>query len=741
MTTNALSPHPVNDSPPEAGYDPQHAPAPPEDDSSGRPPEPAAEPFPAPSGDVERVEEAVQHEPGTAPYWSAQANQRVGINRGVMIGTLIEQGIRRLRGTTLTGEEIDAQLRNYVRSQDDDNAINAILDKGHVAVLTGAEGSGRFSTALHILRRRVNGAIRQVRREPGSPFDLSGLLDHNTGWVLDLRAETPHAGFGRELAEDAHELPPGSRLIVLTHSEAWKKRGDGATHLSRSLAGPKRADILREHLKDVPLFFDRDQWIAADLIQRGIAPLQPSQIQAWANAIVNTEDVERDRGRLTLAQNAKDDTYFLSLVQKVVTAAENWRSHLLEWHTTHEDSDYRNYLLAAAVLEGAKSDKIYKASTTLAQALKETHPARPGQQGLGVVALTQRANADLRPDGTIRFRYHNYAEAVVDYFLDDRPHLLREFTRWTADQVAGLGEDLAGPLIQRVSDWVVHYTARHRRTTLLRSLAEQWSTTHSDAACDLLVLAAVDDRTGDLARNAYRRWTKSEAGSLSADFTIVLIRACLRLAEAYPASMLGRIAELATRAHGDGDVENGRTAQITQAVSEALNALWDDSEQHAGIQRQLTGWANDQHAPHRAAAQSTFAYLAQRRTPTGPALLPDPVIDTAWLVNMWRNALPTTDWSPPVADAFAYWMQTALEYPDRRETIEQIVCDAVHRADDPHYSANRLLAVQNLLYSWAPAPPAVQDADTVHLRDQLLTRLRAQDPAAPPLPDPHAPQS
>jgi len=29
-------------------------------------------------------------------------------------------------------------------------------------------------------------------------------------------------------------------------------------------------------------------------------------------------------------------------------------------------------------------------------------------------------------------------------------------------------------------------------------------------------------------------------------------------------------------------------------------------------------------------------------------------------------------------------METALEHPERREIIEQIVCDAVHRADDPH---------------------------------------------------------
>ncbi|MFG3370375.1 hypothetical protein ACGF0K_36165 [Streptomyces sp. NPDC048156] len=733
MTSSAPSPQPVDDPQPSPGYGPPPAPAASGNDTATPDPAPAAEPRPASVGDAARTQEAEHREPSTESYWTAQANQRVGINRGVMIGTLIEQGIRRLRGTILTSKDVDAHLRTYVRGKDDDHAINEILAVGPVAVLTGADGSGRFSTALDVLRRRVGDTIRQVRREPGTPFALDGLHEHKTGWILDLRAETPPAGFGRELAEDAHKLPSGSLLIVLIGTAAWEECGQDAAHLSHLLAGPVRADILHKHLKRAPLVFGSDRWIEAEPIKQGIAGLQPSQIQAWANAIVNTEDVERDKGRLTLARIKSDDTYFTSLVQNVVKAAEDWRSDLLEWHTNHQDSDYRNYLLAAAVLEGASSEKIYEASTTLAKALKETPQSRPGQQGLGVVALTQKANADLQPDGTIRFRYHNYAEAVVDYFLDDRPHLLQEFTRWTAAQVTGLDEDLAEPLAPRVSQWVVHYTARHRRTRLLKSLAEQWSTTNSDAACDLLVLAALDDRTGELARNAYRRWTKPEAGPLTADFTAVLIRACRRLAEAYPTSMLGRIAELAAGAHLDGDANDDRTPQVTEAVSEALNALWDDSEQRSGIHRQLTQWASDPHAPHRAAAQSTFAHLAQRRTPNGPALLTDPAIDTSWLTDMWRNALPTTGWSPPVAEAFAYWMQSALDHPEQGEAIEQIVRDAVHRAADPHYSANRLIAMQNLLYSWAPAPPAPQAIDVTHLRDQLLTGLRAQDPAAPPL--------
>ncbi|WP_432008200.1 hypothetical protein [Streptomyces parvus] len=702
---------------------------------------PPPQPAPAtPADDAAGANDSEHHEQTTKDYWAWRVSQRVGTNNGVIIGTLIEQGIRRLRGTTLTPKDITTHLRAYVRNPDDDLTINKILTEKRVVVLTGADGSGRFSTALDVLHRRVddNGTvrqIRQVRRESGDPFEVGGLHEPDTGWILDLRAETPPAGFGADLAADAAELTQGSLLVVLVGTNAWESCATAATDLAHALAGPPRDRILRSYLQHAPLTIDSSRWSEAPAIRRGIASLVPARIAGWADAIVNTEEVERGEGRLTSDQ-VNDDTYFNGLVQKVVKAAEDWRGELLDWHTNHQDSDYRNYLLAAAVLEGARSEKIYEASTNLAKALKEAPQPRPGQQGLGVVALTKEANAELQRDGTIRFQYHNYAEAVVDYFLDDRPHLLEEFTRWTAEQVTGLDRDLAQRLAQRVIHWAVHYTARHRRTRLLKSLADQWSTTYPKAACDLLVLAAVDDRSGDLARNAYRRWTSPEATPLSADFTAVMIRACCRIAEAHPVSMLSRIAELASSAHQDSDGKN--SLRVTQAVSEALNTLWDDSQQRAGIHHQLTTWTSDPDGSHRAAAQGTFAHLAQRRSSNGPALLTDPLTDTAWLTDMWRNALPTTGWSTPVADSFAYWMESALSHPELRENIEQILCGAVHRTTDPYYSANRRIAVQNLLYSWAPAPPATQDTDATQQRDRILNLLMAQDPAAPLPADGHA---
>ncbi|MET9968949.1 hypothetical protein ABZZ80_24225, partial [Streptomyces sp. NPDC006356] len=229
------------------------------------------------------------HDELTESSWSGQVSQRIGTNRGTVIGTLIEQGFRRLRGIALPPTEVATQLTTYVRGEDDDQAISKILDQWPVVVLTGADGSGRFSTALDVLRRRAGDTIRQVRREPNAPFDMAGLQESHTGWILDLRAEQPPAGFGRELVEDTDQLPEGSCLVVLMSTTAWAQCGQGATEIARPLEGPPREHILRKQLLQAPFTINIDNWLSSDPISRSITPLLPAKMAAWANAIITTE--------------------------------------------------------------------------------------------------------------------------------------------------------------------------------------------------------------------------------------------------------------------------------------------------------------------------------------------------------------------------------------------------------------------------------------------------------------------
>ncbi|MEU6449788.1 hypothetical protein [Streptomyces sp. NPDC046979] len=701
-------------------------------------PPPATASPPAPAGPESFPDHAALRPERAESYAEWRSLLRIGTNNGFAIGTLIQQSINRLRGIPLTRKEIDDCLRPYVPQPDDETATTKILDDRRVVVLTGSDGSGRFTTALQMLRSRVGDNIRQVSREPKAPFDVAGLTEKRTGWILDLRAETPHTGFGRELKHDSDELPEGSFLVVLMSATAWTKCGKNTEGLAHEIAGPPPAEVLAKLLEPAPLLIDHGTWTGHPDITGGIKGLRPGQVAAWAGAIVTTEELERDAGRLTTA-TADDRNYTDRLVGSVVKAAENWRRMLLAWHNKYQDSDYRNFLLAAAVLEGATSQSVYEASADLAADFDEDPAPRPGQKGLGVIALADAADADLLPDGTIRFRHHNKAEAVVDYFLDDRPHLLKQFTTWTAAQVGSLEDAQASRLLaQRVSHWTVRYTARHRTVRLLKELSEQWSTTQQQAACDMLVLAALDDHAGSLVRGALRRWARGEAGTLSDPFTIVIVRACRRLIDVHPASMLNRLTELAS---STVTADGARSGDVTETISQTLNTLWDRDGQRRAIRRQLSQWADATNRSQQRAARDTFAHLAQRRGPTGPSLLTDTDRDLTWVASMWRNALPTHG-EPPlsVVEAFGYWMQAALDHPSLTDTTEQVFRQAVHADRDPYYSGSRLVAMQKLLFSWAPTPPpAHQVGEAVHLRDRYLAALQEQDPATSP--EPHAPQS
>ncbi|MFD5536311.1 hypothetical protein ACFWIJ_00255 [Streptomyces sp. NPDC127079] len=655
---------------------------------------------------------------------SAAVLQRVSNNNGTVIGVLIKKGIHRLQGIPLPAGEVDEYLASYVRHDADHLAINKILDEHHVLVLTGSEGSGRFTTALDVLHTRVGANIRQVRREPGDRFAIEGLREYDTGWILDLRSEQPPPALGRQLTQDTPQLTStGSYLVVLCHPKAWKASGSGAAHLTRNLSKPDPQAVLRRHLDQAAFPISTARWLGEPVITEGIANRTPARVVTWAKAIIAAERLYRRRRP---ASPAQDEAAFRDLVLEVAHAAENWHDQLLDWHTENTNSDYRNYLLAAAVLEGATAETVYTASAELARALDEDPTPRPGQQGLGVIALTHTANADLGSDGIIRFRHPGYAQAVIDYFLADRPHLLGAFTRWTAAQTSSLDSDLAAPLAERVSQWALNYTARKRTTRLLRALAEQWAPTMPGPASNLLVAAGLDPAVGQRARNAYRRWTTDDADKLPASLKVVLAQACRQLATVYPTSMLGRLADLAATP--------GNT-KVTNAVSEALTALWQEPGQRSTIQKHLTQWATDDSEARCAAAHVTFAYLAHLTTPNGPALLADKDVDIPWMTDMWRGALSTVQRSPVLSQALSAWMDAVLTIPELHPIIWQIFLDAVHRPTDAHYSARRFLTMQHLLFAWAPATQAHDTSASGVLRDQMLTELRAADPAAPPEPD------
>ncbi|WP_206301859.1 hypothetical protein [Streptomyces sp. AcE210] len=307
----------------------------------------------------------------------------------------------------------------------------------------------------------------------------------------------------------------------------------------------------------------------------------------------------------------------------------------------NSDSAHRNYLLAAAALDGVPAETIYDAHSTLGAALDD--PPRPtkGQQGPGTIQLTDTIGAELGTDDRIRFLKPGYAEAVVDYFWVDRPHHVAAFTQWTAEQAASLPRDLGVPLAERVTQWATRYTLAKQSFTVLRAIATQWASTkqlHSHAQ-DLLVASAVDPTAGKPAREQYLAWAKNPDTQELADrkhtptaLKQALAGALAQLGPAYPQIALKRLSELAANTTDTG---------VTDAVGDALMALWDQHGLQKTIRTTLTSWFNASQSHYTAAARRAFLHLADRTTLDGtPVLLTRADTDPdSWPLTGWRCAL------------------------------------------------------------------------------------------------------
>lgn len=694
---------------------------------SSTPPTPGESPLPAETaaaGDTPRSDP----DDGDAGTEAVRVDQSVPNNHGTVIGIQNNNEIQRLRGTPLPPDWIHSTLRWYVADDDMTKELLATLEAHRVAVIHAATGTGRYTTALHALDKLGVPTIRQVRHTPNEKVELEGLKDEDTGWILDLRHETQplQTAFGLHLREVADHLrDTRSFVIVVATTALWQSVAGEAPGLAHQLAPAAGAAVARAYLDGrQPPLNNLEEWLSEDRIAAHLADATPARAVDWARKITTA---------VALNRSAAQPQSFAELVDFVLQSAQNWRSELLQWHTENTDSGHRTYLLAAAVLDEAPARTVYDAHIKLGTALGDTPTPTNGQRGPGIIELTDIVRAELGIDDRIRFRRPGYAEAVVDYFWVDRPHHVEAFTRWTAEQAALLPSELGIPLANRVSQWTTRYTLAKQSLTVLRATAAQWAASKNlnSHAPDLLVAAALDPVDGKLARNKYLDWAKAADTTDPADrkntpvaVKRALAEAMAQLAPVYPKVALRRLADLAAHT---------ATADVTEAVGDALMTLWDQEGFQGTVRTTLTDWFDAAQDHHTAAARRAFLHLAQRTTPDNiPILLttnstgPDP-----WALTGWRRALDGKA-TPQVQDAVNTWLDAALAHGRLRNTIIKTFTDAVFRSEaDPTYLAPRYIAIHHAANGWEPAHAGQQPTERTILRDELLIALREADPTAP----------
>ena len=681
--------------------------------------EPAERTTPGGPGEEAAAPSPSTGEPDT-PGPSVQ--QTFGTNNGVAIGVQFQNIINGMRTVELRDDWVDQQLAVYVPPKNEKDAADTLREK-HVVVLLGENGAGREPTGLDLLRRLNKGfRLKRFHREPGDPFSLTDLTgQENVGWILDLRAEgdTVKGGLGYSLQDTTALKTATSYLVVLASPQVWAAISGGSDKVDVALEAPEAPDVLRAHLRAAGCR-NPEQWITDARIAQAIAGKLPGEVKRWADAVM----AEETRPVVAVATGTQEQNEFNQRVERVIEAMADWRNELRSWHIAHPDSDHRNFLLAAASMDGTPVDLIYRASENLAAALGETPAPRPGQQGPGIIELTYMIGAELSADGTVTLPSDGYAEAVVEYFLLDRAHLVDSFTQWTAQQAARLDGDLGTQLADRVAVWVIRHTQKSRSVDVLKSVAKEWSASKllRDHARDLLSIAAVDSKIGRLVREQSLTWARDDKEPDTLRATLAGV--CQQVSQVYPREALLRLGELAA---------TGNPA-VTAAVGEAINAMWEHPDQRQRARKVLRKWARSATESLRRSSSHAFLYLASRVEENDtPSLLVagnDYESDLPWIIQSWRTALEYDPAPESAIDAFKVWMEASVTEPDTRDTVFGILARAVHDAPEDN-SAVRFLSLNRLASHWEPSEPRKPLTDRARFRDSLIDWVRAADPTNP----------
>lgn len=647
---------------------------------------------------------------------------------GQIIGQLFE-AVQRHSGAPLSQEWVDNELKDYVPIGNEEQLRRKLQDNRVLVLFADHSGSGRWTGALRLLSTVSEDrlTIRRIRRESGDNFEMAGLRCYTrTGWILDLRdpdeSMPVKADFGHELHQNQDLRTNGSYLVVVVSTELWEQIGDGASTLAERLVPPDPLKLFTAFLRSVGVM-DREAW--AERFKARIGNLRPGQVREWARALGSSySEYLAKNGRAPAASN---DAGGEEIAQTVRNAISGWMDELAQWHGAPDRTSYdRNYLLLAAVYDGAPVDAVHSRVASLAQALGETGAqAEPlaGQQGPGLIELTRTIKAELLPDGWLRFPGPGFAEAVVRYFWRDRPHLTGDFTRWTVQLSLELKRPRGSQLAQRMAPWVLHHAQATRTTRLLRLVAAAWSEDQNlaEQAHDLLVMASLDEQIGSLVRKTIGAWATQE--TTSAALLRTLARVFKTLTPAHRHQMLGRLGDLA-RSTKDG---------VADAVGEAIHDLWSNADMHDRLRGTLIEWFGSDQESLQQAATSAFLYLALQQDGHGqPVLLSEPQAAAPdWVIRGWRTVLEADEPTSLARPAFMAWLDTAATRETWTELVTTTLVSAVHDTPNDHLRGQRFLNLVRLAECWTIQSDVLNDQERKKFRRELENCTQQADPHRP----------
>jgi hypothetical protein len=651
---------------------------------------------------------------------------RVGRNEGGRIIGQWFEALQRHSGAAFSEEWVENELKNYIPIGNEAKLLEGLRDNRVLVIYASQPGSGRWTAALRLLStiHQSQLTIRRIRRESGGSFDIAGLRGRrDTGWILDLRAPDENipetADLGHELNQADGLRADSSYLVVLVSAGLWERIGNGAEGLACELESPDSLKLFSA-LLDSSDIKSADDW--ASKFRQRVGPLRPAQVIAWSQAFISSWQQFEARNSRFPSPDTEDDVR--EIEKTVRNAALGWMDTLTDWHIKPGRTSYdRNYLLLAAVYDGAPIEEVHRRITSLAEALGERGSQvipSEGQQGPGLIQLAKQIDAELLPNGRLRFPGPGFAEAVVRYFWLDRPHLTEKFMKWTVQLSVELRKPQASQLADRMTPWILHHAQATNSTRLLRLVAEEWSNNGNLAAhaYNLLVTACLDQQIGGPSRRAISRWVDQKDTKAALLRTLAPVFATLT--PAYE-KMLGRLGELA------GSAEDG----VPEAVGDAMSGLWANGEYRSGLRSTLASWFGTEQEQLRRASASAFLQLALQRDAGDNLTLHDELGASDWVMRGWRAVLEEHEPGPLAYEAFMAWMDNAATSGNSREQIFITLVSAVHETSKDDHRGLRYLNLGRLGHHWVLQGSVLESQERNKIRYELDRRAQLVDPRRP----------
>lgn len=597
-------------------------------------------------------------------------------------------------------------------------ARSELADTGTV-ILDGTPGSGRTSAARVLLREcdQDIGVLHELL--PGEEGELSlrhpDLVGTGDRLLLDLSAADPV-----HWADAQADLPTLRRtvhdhqahlVVIMSHGSGLDP---GLQHYRVEIDRPSQLTALRRHLRmhGVP----REQYVPH--IESDPVVADFLREQRTMREVADFADLVR-RAR----EAAPPGDGFTEWCATARKAQADRRKDVAALVARLPESPQRALLITVAMLHGAHSDVIHRATQLLLRTTGSPPDDRPVLQHKDLAERLAEISAETGPGGHVQFTELGYETAVRTHVWDHMPDLRQHLGTWTARTV-----ELNDPhLTRKLRDTLVGQLAgQYLRTghgAGLASLAETWSSAAAgraglEAAVQALTCGLGDPAHGRSFRERIYQWCVNKPPRDG--FAQVIIRVCADvIAVSHPDQAMLRLYHLARREHG------------TSAAREALCGLVATS--HRLRRRLLDRLARSGRTP---AELDIFLRVCDPHALTVPydnarTLLEETGVRDS-LATCWSavlSELPRATWQPNVE----HWLHTTTVTGDRGDMLLDLLVAAATQCD------HRQGATFAALYAGArdaertdPAGPARATATTARLLQKISSAQGLDPPTTPP---------